>query len=360
MEASHSGPSQGHSGLIAIEEVIRRCEALPLAEANTWYTETLIDDRIHLSRGSQGEFVVLIEGDLTSFGTLPLWQGIDHSDSVVSLPSNKHLSVLRISSPDVVHGNRIIAHIAYELVRRISENDGIGNADLVRGVEWILTILGEPAEVLSTERQLGLIGECMLLRRLLTLAHFKSIPLTAALECWKGAAQGLRDFAGSGVAIEAKATSLPTRTHHFGSIEQLDPQNDGEEVFLFSVGLKRDPSAPRKLPEFVHDVVVRLVTPSGEPDEVLRAQFREKLAEYGYDQAKEDYYRACHGFQPPHLPQSLFREAQLERLRKSSLVGGALPGMVVSVSYTLSVTCPPLSAQEAEAAMIQLLGGTSH
>jgi hypothetical protein len=355
MEASYGRSTQDNSRLASIEDIAHTFEQLPPAAGEKWTVETLVPGRLHLSRGEKGDFAILIEGGMPSFGPLPSWRGITHSNDVVSVPGEKRLSVLRLSSPDLIYGNRITAHIAYELLRRLTVKDGVTNEQLVGGIAWILAILGEPETLLSAEKQYGLVGECILLRRLLTLANLQQISPVEVLHRWTGHGQALRDFAAAGIAIEAKTTSATSRLHHFGSIDQLDPQSAGEEVYLFSVGLQRDPSAPKKLPDFIEDVRSRLITHSGEPDAEARSLFGSQLSEYGYDSSREPLYRGLPGFLPPHLPPALFPETRLERVRKTSFQGGQLPRMVVNVGYTLDVNCEPETPAATEATLSKFL-----
>lgn len=341
--------------MISIEGIVELFSGLPLAEEDRWTVAPLVDDRVYVSRGSNGEFSLLLEGAVDSFGDLPAWHLIQHSDAVISLPAGRRLSVLRIDSPDPVSGDRVVAHIAYELVRMLAGNPDVDNQALMSGILWMLSILGPPDSLLSTERQSGLAGECILLRRLLTLAHRGGLEPSLVLRRWKGPGGGLRDFAACGMAIEAKCTGDSSRVHHFRSIEQLDSQAEDEMVFLFSVGLRRDTSAPKKLPDFVEDVRSGLVRGSGEEDLEARAIFAGQLAEYGYSVAQEGLYRNLPGFQPPHLLPALFEDKNLERVRKSSFTEGRLPGMVLGVGYTLDVSCPPLRGPEAEAVLVRFL-----
>jgi hypothetical protein len=359
MEAGYGRSTQGSVRLASIEDIARTFEQLGPAVGEKWMVETLVSDRLHLSRGQQGEFVILLEGPLSSFGALPSWRGLAYSDDVVSIPGDKRLSVLRLGSPDVTYGNRIVAHIAYELLRRLADDAKLANEQLLGGISWILTLLGEPEALLSTEKQYGLVGECILLRRLLTLANLQGILPIEVLHRWTGHAQALRDFAATDIAIEAKTTGSTTRVHHFNSIGQLDPQSEREEVYLFSIGLRRDPSAPKKLPDFIEEVRGRLVDPSGKPNLEARSLFATQLSSYGYDPSRDSMYRALPGFLPPHLPPGLFAESRLERVRTSSFQGGCLPRMVVNVGYTLDVNCDPETPTATEDILNRLLAAKS-
>lgn len=345
--------------MTSIEDIVERLGALPLGTVSRRQVDTLVAERVHLSRGPAGEFSLFMEGALNTFGPLPHYEGISHDDDVVSLPGERRLSVLTINSPDTGSSNRLMAHIAYEVARLLSETPSLSNRSLIRGMDWVLAVLGDSSVTLSTERQSGLLGELLLLKRLMDVAGTRKIEPLAVLERWKGYDNALRDFVARGIAVEVKATGNPTRLHHFGSIEQLDPQDSSEEVYLFSVGVRRDSSAQRTLPDYVIDIQNLLVTPEGVPDEPARSRFRQQLSAYGYESAHERLYRAFAGFRPPHLQAVLFEEKSLDRLRTSSFSAGAPPRMVVRVGYTMDIACEPLGLREAEEVYLRLLQATA-
>jgi hypothetical protein len=341
-----------------IEELVALFAGIPTADGHRWTVETLVPGRLHLSRGERGEFAVFLEGAEETFGLIPPWIGLTHSDSVIALPGGHAIAALRIASQDPMHGNRVIAHIAYELGRRLEDRLDVENEDLLTSVSWILPLLGDRETTLGVERQYGLVGECVLLLRLLGVASRLGIPGREALKRWKGAGASKRDFAAERIAVEVKNTSHATRLHHFGSIQQLDAQSPDEEVFLFSLAMRLDPSAPKKLPDYLAEVEAGLVTTTGAKDEEAVWQFREQLLRYGYDPAYESLYRSQPGFAPPHLPATLYRERDLERVRISSFKDNRLPSMVINVGYDLEVHGAGLSGDEADAVVKRLLLAT--
>ncbi|HEY1267321.1 MAG TPA: PD-(D/E)XK motif protein [Candidatus Binatia bacterium] len=339
----------------SIEELVALFAGIPTADGHRWSVEALVPNRLYLSRGEGGEFAVFLEGSTETFGIIPPWVGITHSGSVTVLPDARTIAALRIASQDSLHGNRVIAHIAYELGRRLEDRADLGNDDLLSGVSWILPLLGDRETTLNVERQYGLVGECVLLLRLLNVAARLGIPGREALRRWKGAAASKRDFAAEHIAVEVKNTSHTTRLHHFGSIQQLDPQSADEEVFLFSLGMRLDPSAPKKLPDYLTEVEAGLVTTAGTKDEEAVSHFHEELRRYGYDQAYESLYRSQPGFSPPHLPPTFYREIDLERVRISSFKDDKLPSMVVNVGYDMEVHGAGLSGDRADEIVKRLL-----
>ena len=338
-----------------IEEIVASFETLVPAVAPQWNVISLVPERLHISRAEDGQYAVFIEGEKESFGKLPPTHGIEHSHDVTALPSSRKFSAVRLTCRDEFHGNRILSHIAYELARRLNDNPALDNESLFREVEWILLLLGANEGILTPERQRGLVGECVFLRRLLIQGRKIGVPALAVLERWWGHVGSRRDFAATGIAVEVKTTSLNSRQHHIGSIEQLDPQAPNEDVYLFSFGVKSDPTAPKKLPDYVLDVEVQLLTSDGRPDDQALAKFHRQLEGYGYEPAKAAQYAAAPGYLKPHLAGMLFRDADLQRLRFSSFVGGTMPMMVSAVSYVINVTAAPLNEAEAEQVVKRLL-----
>jgi len=339
----------------SIEEIANAFEGLSPAQHNQWNVASIVPSRLHISRDQGGAYAVFLEGEAASFGKLPTVGGLEHSAQITVLPASRTFAALRMTSGDEVHGNRVLSHIAYELARRIEGDPSISNEELFRQVEWVLLLLGAGDALLTPERQRGLVGECVFLRRLLIVGRANKVPPSTVLSRWWGHQPARRDFAAEGIAVEVKTTSLNSRQHHIGSIEQLDPQSPGESVYLYSLGIKSDASSSRKLSDFVADVIAQLVTHSGDTDDAAVEIFQAQLQAYGYDRSRESAYAGGPGYLKPHLAGALFREDDLARIRYGSFVGGILPEMVRSVSYTLDVTCDPVSDEEAELVLRRLV-----
>lgn len=338
-----------------IEEIVASFEGLLPASQHQWNVLSLVPGRLHISRSSDNRYAVFLEGELASFGKLPQLGGLDHSAEVTALPSSRTFAALKMTSHDPIHGNRVLAHIAYELARRLADGPDISNEDLFRQVEWVFLLLGDGDALLTPEKQTGLVGECTFLRQLLIVARSLGIPPATTLERWWGHNTSRRDFASEGIAVEVKTTGQNVRRHSVGSIEQLDPQSPGEKVYVYSLGIKTDASSARKLPHFVADVEAQLVNDEGEPDEFARAQFVSQLMAYGYDINREAIYLGGAGYLKAHLPGALFRTEDLESLRYESFVDGKLPAMVSSVSYVLNITSDPVTETEEKDVLLALL-----
>jgi hypothetical protein len=338
----------------SIEEIAGAFAGIPVANGNQWSLYPLHAGRVFLSRDDTGRFSLFLTGAKESFGQLPRISGIDFSDDVEAVPTGEHLQALRLTSSSLTFGNRVMAHVAYELSRQIERDAQVTNEHLVSEIRWIFELLDDRDTVMSADLQKGLVGECVFLRKLLMLCAQLNLPRTAALERWWGFEKSKRDFAAKGTAVEVKTTSRDTRQHVITGMQQLEPQ-DGEQVYLYSLGVKADPSAPKKLPDFVQEVADLLVGPGGAIDPDLQERFYSCLRRYGYEPTAAHLYRLVPGFLNFHLPPRLFRESELHRLRWDSFKGEALPDMVVDVSYRLEARSPELSLSEERAVLETLL-----
>ena len=327
---------------LGIEEIVDKFESLPPARGNRWNVYELIPMRLHLTRSEDGHFGIFLEGSKFSYGPLPALSELQHSDNVEDLLSGRHFSALRIRCGHEARAGRVLAHIAYELNWRLETNPTIDNAMLLQHIGWLLSLLGNQNSTMSPERQKGLVGECLFLRMLLLRCHELGLTVQAALDAWTGFDNSKRDFFRTGIAVEAKATGNATRLHPIGSLNQLLPQDESEQVFLFSVGLRQDSTAPRKLTNYIADIEALLVTAIGEPDDSALADFHRKILSYGFDQSQRDLYDREPGFLAAHLTPAIFRGTELRQLTASDFVGGAPPETVRSVSYVLEVMASPL------------------
>ena len=341
--------------MVGIEDIIERLKRIAPARGDRWNVEMLVADRLYLTRSENSLFSLFIEGTRESFGTLPQIGVVAHSDQVFALPGGKRLSVLRIGCDDFVNGNRVLAHIAYELAWKLEARPQPDNKSLIASIGWLLSLLGQQEPTLSPERQKGLVGECIFLRMLLLRCHELKLNIMTALNVWSGPDNAKRDFFVRGVAVEAKATANIVRLHQIGSLDQLAPHEEGEAVYLFSVGIRQDATGPKKVTHYVGDVEALLIDERGGADASALELFRRQLLSYGFDWSQRDLYERQHGFLSPHLLPALFREKDLHRLTLSDFVGSKVPETVRSISYSLEVVADPLSREECHQVLDKLL-----
>jgi putative PD-(D/E)XK family protein DUF4420 len=341
---------------VDLEDLVRLADAIPPARGFLWNVSEIVKGRLYLTRSEDNLPALFLEGEKDSFGPLPPFGAIRHSDDVTVLPSGEKLRALRITAANEARGGRLVAHIAYEIAWRLTQQPQPSNQDLVNEIRWLLRLLEERVDLMGAERQKGLIGECLLLRLLLRRGLERGIGAKTAINCWAGADLAKRDFYRSKIAVEVKTTGHATRLHQITSLNQLAPQEPDEEVYLFSVGIRQDPTAPRKLTHFISDVEALLIEKNGKPDIDALVAFREQLKKCGFEWGDSDLYERDAGFLAPHLMPAFFPETRLRRLSLSDFVGGKVPETVRSISYALEVTGDPLSDEEATAILDRLLG----
>ena len=341
----------------SIEDIRQTFPSLERPIGNRWHLHTLAPKRLHLSASHDGAPTLFIEGDAASFGNLPTLRGLEHREDAIDVQTGNVFKALRVTAPQEPHGNEALAIIAYEIGRIIESEPDTDNGTLLAGVNWILKVLGIETSVLSGERQRGLVAELLLLRRLLQLGREHGVGSQVVLDRWWGPVGGKRDFAAVGISIEVKSTALNTRTHHIASIDQLDPMSPGEQVYVYSVGIKSEPTVDRKLPTYVADCVsVMADTPGRAVVGTAVHSFYQKLESAGYLPRFGDLYRSEPGIMPnPLLLPKLFHTSDLDRVRMSSFKGDRLPSMVTAISYEINISAPPLGERDVDAALLSLI-----
>jgi hypothetical protein len=300
-----------------------------------WDLRTIVDGRIHVSRTATDSPVVFIEGDEGSFGNYSRLPGARHVRAR-DIDTGREFDSLQIVAPtESLGGGHALAHIVYEMASLLTNNRNATNEELLLGVRWVLNLLGTQREVLSQRAQLGLAGECRLLRELLNLASGNGVAPAVVVERW---VDGARDFAARGISVEVKTTSQNSRLHHIDSISQLEPAAAGEIIYLYSLGIKTEELHDRKLTTYIDDVVALLLTADGEPDEQARSRFFAKLEARGYYNEHRALYEVGPGLMlNGMLPARLFRAGDLDYLRVASFKDNTMPSMVRNVGYDLEV-----------------------
>jgi len=109
-------------------------------------------------------------------------------------------------------------------------------------------ILAKRAQM-STEKELGLLGELLVLRALI-----QSRGLEKALQSWIGPDGGVHDFEIDGVSFEVKTTRSPERKHHITNEHQLEPTLHSELRLVSLQMVKATGSDCWGLPSLVADL----------------------------------------------------------------------------------------------------------
>jgi hypothetical protein len=202
------------------------------------------------------------------------------------LPKGKGFDVARIDGQAVHEGQTAIALVrrpegspdifaimAVNVLRALTAAAGTANlnvmdAFLERVREW-QAFMARTHRPLSSDAQVGLLGELWMLRLLMS-----SSLNVGALDCWQGPLRAAQDFHVRGGSIEVKST---VRTGSFlariNSIEQLD--SDREPAFLCAMRFEENTDGV-SLAELVAELRVRFA------DAGLRRGFEALLMVAGY------------------------------------------------------------------------------
>jgi hypothetical protein len=320
--------------MAAIETLFAQLEGLQQSTGEERLATRIATGRLYVARS--GDFLELfIEGSRESFGQMRGARYVSWGE-FRDLDSGRLVPALVLKVKHGVTGARLLAHVTYELASALERDPEITNVTLLQIVGPFLSLLLE-ASVLSTEEQMGLMGELLFLQELLNfgLSQRPAVPAAMVLECWHGWQPAGRDYSGPGIAIECKATAADVRVHALTGMYQVLPDiNAAEErVYVFSTGLRQDPSSPFRLIEQVERIEAALP-----PTE--HSSFRNRLRQYagrGFDLALREHYLLCAGFRQT-IAGALFRTDTLDGvLRLSSFIGGAPPSRALRISYDLSL-----------------------
>lgn len=150
---------------------------------------------------------------------------------------------LRVDGDLVVDAYPIICAIADRIQLRSMDFGAAVNEALVA-----LRHLLASAARLSDEHEIGLFGELLLLRHLLT-----RIAPDDALAAWRGPTREEHDFVLGDIDVEVKSTLAERRTHWIGDLRQLEPKLN-RRLLLLSVQLTAAGAGGLTLPQLVDEV----------------------------------------------------------------------------------------------------------
>lgn len=206
-----------------------------------------------------------------------------------------------------------------------------------------------PADGLSRDAQLGLLGELWLLTRWLPTLTFD------AVRSWVGPLGGRHDFACSQVSVEVKssgASSGPT-LHRIHSLDQLAHPTIGT-LCLLSIRLNADPLGPVSL-----DVLIDEARQRAARDDAIADELDQRLASAGWTPADRGRYATTWRV----AGQTLYDvRSDFPRLTRESFPSG-VPSGVVDIGYTLDTSvCDPwiIERDPSRDSRIALLAGETH
>ncbi len=252
-------------------------------------------------------------------GGFDIWFGVSRKDTA-SLDMFTLMAADLLSSVSAAKGEEQRAY--YQFLSRIRS--------------WQQFMERQRDRRLSDEEELGLFGELFMVNRLLDCG----VPPSAVMECWKGPANGLRDFIGFAHDIEVKATiSLNGFPAWISSLEQLDDVA-GRSVFLAALRFSLQDAA-LTLPAMV-EVIRQKAGDQG------RIGLERNLLLAGYDDAHATEY--VRGFEP--MDERGFRmEQTFPRLTRSTA-----PLAVRAAKYELDLDLVDIATVDLEEAFVAFGG----
>ena len=202
-----------------------------------------------------------------------------------SLPPLEEISVDRVDTPDGPHlrlhtASTPLFPLFYEFALLVADRtqSGVLAGQAVQEAFSRWRRLIQAASMLSTERQTGLYGELLLLRRLeRTLG-------AAALDAWTGPSKAAHDFRLGDFELEAKATRGERRVHTINGLAQLEP-SPGCRLFVVSIQLTAAGAGGESLADLISGLRDRF-TERGVGDE-----FSQSIEVSGISTGLERHYR---------------------------------------------------------------------
>jgi hypothetical protein len=150
----------------------------------------------------------------------------------------------------------------------------------------------EREAVLSSEKQIGLLAELLVLKE---IAQFR--PWAWCLDAWHRDANAEHDFNLGTADLEVKATVMESRTHMIGSLQQLEPSL-GRSLFLASFQFTRNDHADALK---LIDIVAEIEDSIRAEDEQLLDRFSSRLKKVGYRREHARFYQTGVGYRTPPL-----------------------------------------------------------
>jgi len=334
-----------------LEALVRILDELPDAIRGGRRAHTLVPNRLHLTRGDDSEFELFIEGERDSFGEQMIGS-MFYWGNYHDLNTNRDISALVISADNRSGHSRLLAHVAYESERILSEDPTIDNESLLFAISPFLSLILQ-SQVMSIAKQMGLTAELILMEQLLNFATGRGIHHSRVLNAWKGYDSADRDYYANGIAIEVKASGSRNRVHMISSIEQLllSEEPKEEQLFVYSIGLSSDTSRDYKLVTQI-DNVERILNP------MMHDDFYDFLAGYcgeGYHKNLRDRYNLETGFSISPPGGLIAIDDNVDILRYTSFLSGRLPRDVDSVNYKAIFSDPDFSREEVESVFSMML-----
>ena len=245
-----------------------------------------------------------------------------------------------IDQPDLFH---VFYTLLCQLAQKVIHNNKEPLAALLREIA-ILEVLLKRKATLSLEKQIGLLGELIVLKRILENES------SMGVDCWTGPSRDSHDFRLKGNEIEVKTALSTQRIHTIHGFRQLFP-SDGHKLALVSVLVAHAPQGDGcSLPDLIN-AVERIVGVRGLPVDHLQ----DRLIAMGYNHEHAQFYSARYVLRQPlaFIP----IEEGFPRITLDLIQHGLGPeaSRVTSIQYDLNVE--GLGYEEGRDGFPEFLGG---
>jgi hypothetical protein len=182
---------------------------------------------------------------------------------------------------------------------------------------------GVARDGMTTEEELGLLGELWFLRRWLGLP--------TAIGMWVGPTGARHDFRTATTSVESKCTQVrsdgPAR-HRIANLDQLEEPQTGS-LFLFSLRVVSDDLAANSLANTVTQAIADCSA-----DETASMKLRQRLGEAGWSPAQADRYRRTWRV----IGEDLYEiRAGFPRLTRGTFEPDGVPPGVEAISYSIDL-----------------------
>jgi hypothetical protein len=217
----------------------------------------------------------------------------------------------------------------YQLTQAVVDRIFLDKSDPVQSVLIECAMFGDLVEQrsrLSIERQMGLLGELLILER-----HLEKEG-SVALDSWTGPLREIHDFRAKNIELEVKTTICARRMHVINGLEQFVP-TQGKRLFLVSIMLA--PAGSGKgfsLVTVASRIAAKL---AGQPRQ--QVQFQDLLEACGYRQADCDMYSRPYTFRRPIGLVEVDDEFPALRRHNLERELGVASARIDDVTYTIDV-----------------------
>ena len=238
---------------------------------------------------------------------------------------NHRILVLTSSDADLF---RYFYDFAVEVLELISSNNIEASVAIDEAWRrWGQLI--EQQSILSRDKQVGLLGELWLLRRLAHSKHWEY-----AIDAWHRSPQAEHDFCLENVDIEVKSTATDKRIHTIGSINQLQPSPD-RELYILSLQFAPSPSHASgafSLTSYIDNILQEI------DGRELREAFIERLKQVGWHSEHTAYYKSS--FIKREDPYLVTVNNKCPRIVQSMIENsiGPLSARIQSVMYSIDLS----------------------